>query len=55
MGGNRAPLQLLILRGQSYLQNDQLAEACADLRKARRIALINWFDNILPFICSGGQ
>lgn len=43
--------QLLILRGQAYLENSQMAEACADLRSARRIALVNWFDNILPIIC----
>ena len=47
--------QLLIMRGQAYLQNEQLAEACADLSKARRIAAINWFDGILPFICAGGR
>ncbi|MEL7424260.1 MAG: energy transducer TonB [Bacteroidota bacterium] len=44
--------QLLIARGQAYLNNNQLAEACEDLKKARRITLVNWFDNILPLICN---
>lgn len=43
--------QLLMVRGQAYLNNSQLAEACEDLSKARRIALVNWFDSILPLIC----
>ena len=44
--------QLLIARGQAYLNNNQLAEACEDLKKARRITLVNWFDNILQLICN---
>ena len=43
--------QLLIMRGQAYLSNNQFAEACADLSLARRIALIPWFDSVLPLIC----
>lgn len=43
--------QLLILRGQALLDANQLPEACVDLSKARRIALVNWFDAILPLIC----
>lgn len=43
--------QLLILRGQALLDANQLAEACVDLSKARRLALVNWFDAILPLIC----
>lgn len=42
---------LLILRGQAYMDMKRLSEACADLSKARDITLIDWYDNILPFIC----
>lgn len=41
----------LIMRGQAYLDGNQLTEACADLRLAREIAQVNWYDNILPLIC----
>ncbi len=43
--------QILMARGQAYLNNNQLSEACEDLSKARRIALVDWFDNILSLIC----
>ncbi len=47
--------QLLVLRGQSLLDANQLAAACVDLSKARHIALIDWFDAILPLICRPEQ
>lgn len=43
--------QLRIMRGQAYLNNNQLGEACEDLTIARRVALVNWFDSILGLIC----
>ncbi len=43
--------QLLMLRGQAYLDSNQLSEACSDLRRAREISLVDWFDSILPYIC----
>lgn len=43
--------QLRILRGQAYLNQNQLPEACADLSIARRVAMVNWFDSILELIC----
>lgn len=43
--------QLRILRGQAYLNNNQLQEACNDLSVARRIALVRWYDSVLPLIC----
>lgn len=43
--------QIRMLRGQAYLNNNQLAEACEDLSMARRIALVDWYDSILPLIC----
>lgn len=42
---------LLLLRGQAYLDENRFPEACADLRKARDITLVDWFDSILPLIC----
>lgn len=41
----------LLVRGQAYLDMNKLVEACADLSKARRIALVNWYDSVLPLIC----
>ena len=43
--------QLRILRGQAYLDDNQLRPACIDLVIARRIALVRWYDTILPLIC----
>jgi TonB family protein len=43
--------QLLIARGQALLDANRLSEACGNLALARRIALVNWFDSILPLIC----
>lgn len=41
----------LLSRGQAYMNSNQFAEACVDLRKAKEIAQVNWFDNILPLLC----
>ncbi|WP_367391213.1 energy transducer TonB [Lewinella sp. LCG006] len=43
--------QLRMLRGQAYLNNSQLSEACEDLTLASRIALVDWYDAVLPLIC----
>ncbi|MEM9836850.1 MAG: energy transducer TonB [Bacteroidota bacterium] len=43
--------QLRIARGQALLDANRLNEACFDLAIARRIALVNWFDSVLPLIC----
>ncbi len=43
--------QLRMMRGQAYLNNSQLAEACEDLSIARRVALVNWYDSVLTLIC----
>lgn len=40
-----------ILRGQARLDNNMLAGACEDLSLARSLALIDWYDSILPLIC----
>ena len=40
-----------ILRGQARLDNNQLPGACEDLTLAREIALIDWYDGVLPLIC----
>lgn len=42
---------LLILRGQAFMDMNRMEEACIDLSKAREITLLDWYDNLLPFIC----
>lgn len=42
---------LLILRGQAYMDMNRMSEACEDLSKARDITLLDWYDNLLPFLC----
>lgn len=41
----------LLMRGQAYLDRNELGKACEDLSKARRIALVDWYDSLLPYIC----
>lgn len=41
----------LFLRGQAYLDMNRLEEACADLSRARGIALNDWYSGVLPIIC----
>ena len=43
-----------ILRGQTYLDNNMLTQACEDLTTAKRISLIDWYDSVLPLICRAG-
>ncbi|NJB84643.1 TonB family protein [Lewinella marina] len=40
-----------ILRGQARLDNNQLGGACEDLTLAKQIALVDWYDSVLPLIC----
>ncbi|CAH0999641.1 hypothetical protein LEM8419_00941 [Neolewinella maritima] len=40
-----------ILRGQARLDDNQLPGACEDLRLAKEIALIDWYDGVLPLLC----
>jgi TonB family protein len=40
-----------IMRGQAHLDLNQFDQACEDLRIARNIALIDWYDGVLPIIC----
>jgi hypothetical protein len=42
---------MLIARGQAFMELNRFTEACADLSKAKEIALVDWFDTILPMIC----
>ena len=42
-----------IARGQARMDNNRLEGACQDLRLARDIALIDWYDSVLPLICRG--
>lgn len=40
-----------IIRGQLLMDNNMLATACEDLTLAKEIALIDWYDSVLPLIC----
>ena len=40
-----------ILRGQTRMDNNLLSEACEDLTLAKQIALIDWYDSVLPLLC----
>lgn len=40
-----------IMRGQVRMDNNRLQGACEDLSIAKRLALIDWFDSVLPLIC----
>ncbi|MCG8329516.1 MAG: TonB family protein [Chitinophagales bacterium] len=40
-----------LMRGQAYLDLNRFEEACEDLQIARSIALVNWYDGVLPIIC----
>ncbi len=42
---------LLIMRGQAYMDMNRFPEACQDLTQARRISYIDWYDGVLPVIC----
>ncbi|PHI20105.1 hypothetical protein CEQ90_09120 [Lewinellaceae bacterium SD302] len=43
--------QFRIVRGQAFMDANRLDEACRDLYLARRIALVDWFDAVLPLLC----
>ncbi|MGB3801556.1 MAG: energy transducer TonB [Lewinella sp.] len=40
-----------IIRGQTRMDNNLLPGACEDLTLARSIALIDWYDSVLPLLC----
>lgn len=40
-----------IVRGQARMDNNLLPGACEDLRLAKEIALIDWYDSVLPLLC----
>ena len=40
-----------ILRGQARMDNNLLSGACEDLSLAKQIAIIDWYDSVLPLIC----
>ncbi len=41
----------LYVRGQAYLEQNKFPEACQDLSRVKQIALVDWFDTLLPVIC----
>ncbi len=40
-----------IIRGQVRMDNNMLSGACEDLSLAKEIALIDWYDAVLPLLC----
>lgn len=44
--------EFLYTRGQIYMNDNQMPEACADLTKVKNILSVGWFDSILPLICN---
>ena len=42
---------LLSMRGQMYLDQNRMAEACADLSRVRDLLMVSWYDGLLPVIC----
>ena len=40
-----------IIRGQIRMDNNRLAGACEDLSLAKEIALVDWYDSVLPLLC----
>ena len=40
-----------IIRGQARMDNNMLSGACEDLTLAKNIALIDWYDSVLPLLC----
>lgn len=40
-----------IIRGQTRMDNNMLSGACEDLTLAKNIALIDWYDSVLPLLC----
>lgn len=43
--------EFLIFRGQIMLDQNRFDEACDNLLKAKEIAMINWYDDVLSIIC----
>jgi hypothetical protein len=43
--------EFLIFRGQIMLDQNRFQEACEDLSKAKEIAMVNWYDDVLSIIC----
>ncbi|MCX8210751.1 MAG: energy transducer TonB [Lewinella sp.] len=44
-----------IVRGQARMDNNLLSGACEDLQLAKEIALIDWYDTVLPLLCREGN
>jgi len=42
----------LYSRGQAYLDLKDFAAACSDLSMVKQILSVDWYDNLLPIICS---
>lgn len=43
--------EYLSMRGQAYLKLQKTDEACLDLKKARDILVVSWYDSLIPLLC----
>ncbi len=43
--------EYISMRGQAYLNMQKTEEACADLRKAKEILVVSWYDSLIPLLC----
>lgn len=43
--------EYISLRGQAYLKMQKTEEACADLRMAKDILVVSWYDGLIPLLC----
>ncbi len=46
-------MEFLSIRGQTYLQLERKAEACADLQQTLDVIPGSWYNSLLPMLCSG--
>ena len=44
-------MELLYMRGVTYMNLKKSAEACQDLTKVKQTLSVNWVDSLLPFLC----
>ncbi len=43
--------EYLSLRGQAYITLQKTEEACLDLKRAKEIMVVSWYDALIPLLC----
>lgn len=43
--------EYLSLRGQAFISMQRTEEACIDLKKAKDILVVSWYDGLIPILC----